>query len=288
LQEVLQRAAERLAPQVDERGAEPLVGVPVPRPGQRTAVLVGPGVHRTGNVAGLHAFAAMTGLAIVNTYGGKGVFRWDEPAHGGTAGLQRDDWELAGLLEADVVVTSGLDPDECIGLDLSSAEVIDVPPSHLRYAAGGWPPPVDLPRRPPLYDQLAAVAGPLYDVEASPPWHARRLAAEGNLVAADAGPAGFWIARTFPTTTPGSVVVPATARRGFAVAAAIISALSGTASVAVLTETIDDTSAALLDSVPADLRPSVEVWGSHLPTMAVDWSHLASLEAVAGPITAWP
>ncbi len=67
--------------------AEPLPKAGMRRP--RTAVLVGPGVVGSGNVHGLRAFAAMTGLAVVNTFS-KGVFRWDDLRAGWYSG--GDDW----------------------------------------------------------------------------------------------------------------------------------------------------------------------------------------------------
>src|SRR5262249_31467968 len=57
-------------------------------------VLAGPGVVRAGSdaVAGLQAVAAKAACGVVNTWGAKGVFRWDSPHHYGTAGLQADDF----------------------------------------------------------------------------------------------------------------------------------------------------------------------------------------------------
>ena len=78
----------------------------------RLGILAGPGVVEAGCVDGLQAFARRVGCGVVNTWGAKGVFRWDDPLHFGTAGLQARDFELAGLGDVDVLVTTGLDPDE--------------------------------------------------------------------------------------------------------------------------------------------------------------------------------
>ncbi|HJR26258.1 MAG TPA: hypothetical protein VJ804_12355, partial [Acidimicrobiales bacterium] len=82
-------------------------------PGQKSSgrlgILVGPGVVAAGAVAGLHAFADAVGCGVVNTWGAKGVLAWDDPRHFGTAGLQARDFELAGLGDVDLLVTSGLD-----------------------------------------------------------------------------------------------------------------------------------------------------------------------------------
>ncbi len=305
LASALAAAFERLhpaPPPVPER----LVALPVPVAGPRTLVVAGPGVLHAGaiGVTGLRALAAMTGAPVVNTFGAKGVLRWDDPAHAGTAGLQRDDFSLAGVPDADLVVTTGLDPDEARGLFLDPARTIDVPPAHLRFAAGGWPPPAAPPARPELYARLAAVVGPMYAGEGHPvppPRAAAALAGRG-LVVADPGPAGFWVARTFPTTEPGSVIVPARPSPGFAVAAAMVAALEGRAAVAVTTGPLGGVSLGLLDIARSHALPVVlQVWSesgdrpaaadaagrSVVESVAVDWSVLESLVAVAGPVVAW-
>ena len=111
-------------------------------------MLAGPAVIRTGNEAGLRALAGMTGAPVVNTWGAKGVLRWDDPHHAGTAGLQADDFVLAGLADLDVLITTGLDPDEVTSRPWQgTTEVIDVPPHQLAFAAGSWPVPHRSPAR---------------------------------------------------------------------------------------------------------------------------------------------
>ena len=164
-----------------------------------------------GGVEGLHALAQRARCGVVNTWGAKGVLRWDDPRHFGTAGLQARDFELAGLGEVDVLVTSGLDPDEVTSTPWAGrAEVIDVAPADL--ATFERLLPRGSVERPALYTELAAVVGPLYDQPGSPPARAAALAASlpvGGLVVAEPGLVGFWVARTFPTAVPGSVAVPA-------------------------------------------------------------------------------
>jgi thiamine pyrophosphate-dependent acetolactate synthase large subunit-like protein len=144
---------------------------------------------------------------VVNTWGAKGVFRWDDPYHFGTAGLQARDFELAGLGDVDVLVTSGLDRAEVTSTPWAGrAEVIDVAPEQL--AAFDRVLPAGTLERPALYTELAAVVGPMYDQPASPPARAAALAAalpDDGVVVARPGLVGFWIARTFPTVRPGSV-----------------------------------------------------------------------------------
>lgn len=327
LSALLADAASGLAPPVpptvETASAPPLSP---PARDQRTAVVVGPGVVRARRVENLGTFAAATGLAVVNTWGAKGVFRWDEPHHGGTAGLQRDDFALAGVDDADVVITSGLDPDECPALLLDRDRTVDVDPHHLGAAAQGWPTPPTPPVRPVLYERLAAVVGPMYTSEADPPPPPRVVSALAGrgLVAADSGPAGFWVARTFPTTAPGSVLIPARDRPGWAaavaVAAATITARSGAGSgpygpygdrympqkrgagvVAVTTAPLDDETTELLALArAAGLAVTVQVWtdpeaappppvgeGVAVEPVVVDWSAIDALVAVAGPVVAW-
>ena len=103
-------------------------------------ILVGPGVVRANCVAGLAAFARRAGCGVVNTWGAKGVFRWDDPLHFGTAGLQAWDFDLAGLGEVDVLVTSGLDPEEVTSQPWEGrAEVVDVAPEALGTFRGTLP-----------------------------------------------------------------------------------------------------------------------------------------------------
>jgi hypothetical protein len=175
----------------------------------RLGILVGPGVVSARCIEGLHAFADRYGCGVVNTWGAKGVFPWDDPRHFGTGGLQARDFELAGLGEVDVLITSGLDPAEVTTTPWAGrAEVIDVAPADLATFDG--PLPDGTLERPALYTELAAVVGPLYEREGSAPARARVLAGElgpHDVVVARPGLVGFWIARTFPTSRPGSVRV---------------------------------------------------------------------------------
>jgi len=216
------------------------------------------------------------GGGVVNTWGAKGVFRWDDPRHHGTAGLQARDFELAGLGDVEVLVTSGLDPDEVTARPWEGrAEVVDLAPDELGRAgpARAWPPGSF--ERPPLYTDLAAVCGPLYERAGAAAARARALATslpEGGVVVAEPGLVGFWVARTFPTSVPGSVVVPARGGRRAAWAAAQAAAAAGRPVTLVAHEPVDLVADGLV----------VEVWGQG----SVDLDP-APLVAVAGEIVAW-
>ncbi len=181
-----------------------------------TGLLVGPGVLV--NLDGLRALAEKIGTAAVNTWGAKGAFRWDDPFHGGTAGLQERDFELAGLADVDLLVTCGLDSDEVTRTPWAGrAEVVDIAVPDLNAFAASWTQPPGKPTRPRLYTELAAVLQPMYRDPASP---AARLQAINDALPADGvvfappGLLGFWVARTWATTVPGSVVVPASTEPG--------------------------------------------------------------------------
>ena len=240
-------------------GASPAVGF-----------LVGPGVLN--HLDGLHAAAERVGVAVINTWGAKGVFRFDSPYHGGTAGLQERDFELAGLAHVDVLVTSGLDPAEVTRAPWEGqAEVVDVAPDELADLARTWPHLRGEPVRPRLYTELAAVVGPMYQDPSSPPARAQAMSetlpADG-IVVATPGLVGFWVARTWPTTVPGSVVVPAAAAAGVAEEVAARAAASGRPTALVTA------AAASVDGV------EVIVWDDDLtiPDALLD---------VAGPLVAW-
>jgi hypothetical protein len=232
--------------------------------------LVGPGA--LGHLDGLHRAAERIGVAVINTWGAKGVFRWDSPHHGGTAGLQARDFELAGLGAVELLVTSGCDPDEVTAAPWQGrAEVRDVAPEDLGSLAGRWDRPTQKPVHPPLYTELSAVIGPLYDDPATPPSRARALAAElpaGGRIVAPPGLVGYWVARTLPTTVPGSVIVPA--RGDAADARALAAGLASRRRVIYVSD------------VPAEVPGArVVVWDD------LDLSVPEALLEVAGPIVAW-
>lgn len=288
----------------------------------RMVVVVGPGVVRTGSVDGLKEMARTSGFGVVNSWGAKGVERWDSPFHFGTAGLQERDLELADLASADVVIVSGVDPAELSLDSFQSLLVQEVPPTHLGALTAGWKPARKLPERPPLYDVISSVVTPMYESAAVPltgPRAALHLSGalpERGVVVADPGAAGFWIARTLPTSFPGSVCVPATFIAGFAAAAALVCALEKRPCLAVSdqigsVEGIDETSAAILELAEGlGLPVALQLWGpdGHLDSstahvemlsasletdqvrideVPVDVENVQALEAVAGELTAW-
>jgi thiamine pyrophosphate-dependent acetolactate synthase large subunit-like protein len=283
----------------------------------RIAVLAGPGVIRLGQVDALRAAARALGLGVVNTWGAKGVFRWDHPLHHGTAGLQADDFALAGVADAQLVVATGLDPLESPPERWAGGHVLEVHPRHLGALALRWPEPGDPPPPPALYTRLAAALAPSY-ARATGPLAPARAAGDtaevlpgGGLVVADPGPAGLWVARALPTSEPGSVVVPASNVKGFAAAAGLVASFDGRPAIGVVTEPPDPATLALLELAAAWERPlTLAVWGADtgvssagehrarlvgalaspgvdVVAVPVDFSETRLLVEVAGEVVAW-
>jgi thiamine pyrophosphate-dependent acetolactate synthase large subunit-like protein len=229
-------------------------------------------------IAGLHAFADACGNGVVNTWGAKGIYEWNDPHHFGTVGLQARDFELAGLGDVEVLITTGLDPAEVTSQPWEGrAEVIDLHPLALADAAQRLTLPPGCLDQPAFYGAIAAVVGPMYTSEATPPPAARlaaQLAAdlpEGGIVVAEPGLVGFWVARTFPTSVAGSVIVPAAGGVAAAHARAAVRAAAGEP-VVLVTERASD--------APKGVR--CEVWSPE----EIDLDP-APLVAVAGEIVAW-
>src|SRR4051794_651761 len=71
--------------------------------------LAGNGVIRAGAAAALREFARATGIAVAETFMGKGAMDYTDAHALGTVGLQSRDYAMAGFEDADVVITIGYD-----------------------------------------------------------------------------------------------------------------------------------------------------------------------------------
>lgn len=272
----------------------PPVGVHLPPRDLRgpVVVLAGPGVVRRGQAAALRELAARANIGVLNTWGAKGLFPWASRHHLGTVGLQARDFELAGIADAGLVIASGVDPAESPRYRWAGdgSHDVGVPPWLLGSLVARWThPPAAHIRRPRLYTELAAALEPHYAgaVAGSPARAVLAVKAElppGGLVAADPGPAGLWVARTFPTDDVGSVCVPAVACEGFAAAAALVATLAGRRAIAVTTGDDDPTAEVMEQARRSGVAIDLRRWG---PETGVDFSHTAVLEDVAGPVVAW-
>ena len=325
-----------LALHLDLDLSEPLTHTPVPSAptdrspvltldptlaGLRILALVGPGVVRSGTVADLHSFSRAADAPVLATWGAVGVERWDSPFHAGVGGLQELDLALGGLDDVDIVVATGLDPDELAAGRLAHLVLQEVPPRQLVALCAGWPTrrASSADQRPSVRDALTPLLTRLWEADSVPLTGARAALhlsgalPDRGITVADPGPAGFWVARALPTSYPGSVCVPATVEPGFAAAAALVAALDGRPCLAVTDAAgaVADATAAVIDLARVIKVPiALQVWGDdgalddaaahvelldrHLEAtevrmdpIPVDLSVPTELIDVAGPVVAW-
>ncbi len=283
-------------------------------------VLAGPGVVRAHCVAGLHALAGALGAGVLNTWGAKGVFHWQSRHHWATIGLQEHDFALGGLGDTGLIVATGVDDREAPGEYWRGRPHVVVEPEDLDVLAE-----VITPRRhdrtemPPLRTRLAAAtqagwvstAAPLAPSQATLAY-GRRLAG-GGLVAADAGMAGFWVARTFATTELGGVAVPAEETPGWAAACVTVARMAAPLrpALAVLSEKVDDATSLVLELAASHgLAVGLEVWSEGgealdaerhrsrlgvltdpsaggVATIATDTDQVDAFVEAAGPLRPW-
>ena len=283
----------------------------------RTMIVVGPGVIRDGAAADVADFVTRTGAGVMATMGAVGVVPFDHPAWCGVVGVQVDDPALGGLDACELVIAVGVDDDE-LGESLPmNAQLLEVEPWHLPFLATDWPTPDSALAGSSLVEACSAVFGDHREAATSPLHPVRAVldvfdAIDHDVqVYVEGGPVGFWFARGVVPVPMCRVVVPARASDGFAIAAAIVSALDGNRSVAITMPggLIEDE---LLDlAVSLDLGIVVEQWGDDVeggdPSqhranlvaamsdsglsvrgVSVDLSAAAELVDLAGPVVAWP
>jgi len=283
----------------------------------RTMIIVGPGVLRDGAAADVADFVTRTGAGVMTTMGAIGVVPFDHPSWCGVVGVQADDPALGGLDACELVIAVGVD-DEELGESLPmNAQLLEVEPWHLPFLATDWPAIEPIAAPSSLVEACAAVFGDHREATGSPLHPVRAVldvfdAIDPDVqVYVDSGPAGFWFARGVVPMPMGRVVVPARAADGFAISAAIVSALDGTRSVAI-TMPGSSLENELLDLAAAlDLGIVVEQWGDDVvggdPSqhranlvaamsdsglsvtgVSVDLAAAAELVDLAGPVVAWP
>ncbi|HWD55667.1 MAG TPA: hypothetical protein VG346_11115 [Acidimicrobiales bacterium] len=285
---------------------------------KRIVVLAGPGVVAAREVGGLHALAAAGRLGVLNTWGAKGVFHWQSPHHWATVGLQERDFELGGLPTADLVLAVGIDEREAPLRLWAPYPHRVVAPASLAALAGGWRGATSsFTELPPLRPRLAEVTQAGWSSSATPlvpslvTRHYAQVAGGAGLVAADAGRAGYWVARTFATTRLGGASVPAGVVGGWAAACVLVARLVDPLrrAVAVVDGPLDGRSRAVLEEAArGGVAVGVEAWadgGDELgpeahrarleelttaggvATLATDGRQLAEMTGVAGPVRAW-
>jgi hypothetical protein len=258
-------------------------------------------------------------VGVLNTWGAKGLFDWRSRHHLATVGLQEQDFELGGLAQADLIVATGLDPFEAPDERWRIAPAVVVSPDAL----GPMSETLGRPRREipetPLRTRLGSVTqkGWIRESAPLPPTRVTRqyalsLGASG-LVSADAGVAGYWVARTFSTTRLGTTVVPNTPTPGFAVAAVIVARMAQPwrPALAVVNGTPDAITLGLLDEAARmGIGVGVEAWDGAGPALdgaahmdrlrrlivtrtqdvvglSTDGGQIDEMIEAAGPIIAW-
>lgn len=301
-------------------GAAPVAPPPLPQPDEvpdlsavdgPVLLFAGPGVVRRNQVEALRRLASKANLGVSNTWGAKGLFEWDSPHHVGTVGLQARDYELGGFADAGLIVGIGIDDDESPWARWALAPTLQIAPDHLEMLVTAWTrPPQSAIALPPLSGALRSVCMPSYE-SSQMPLHPGRAIIEtkraldaGDRIAADPGDElGLWVARAFPTSELGSVIVPSTIADDFAVTAAVACALRPNRQrVVAITRQADS---AVIDWARGrGVRPDVVVWGDSadvatpddvapavrrggLVRLPIDFDRTEELVAVAGPPIAW-
>ncbi|HVN52234.1 MAG TPA: hypothetical protein VMT43_12405 [Acidimicrobiales bacterium] len=260
------------------------------RAAERPMVIAGPGVVDAGAVGDLRALAGAADLGVLNTWGAKGVFDWRSRHHWATVGLQAHDLELGGVVESDLVVLTGIDPDELDMVFLAGRPTLDVSPASLGPLAEQWSRPRGDGAMPELRARLAEVTQAGWGRADAPlaPSQATRTYSElvraGGFVAADPGLAGYWVARTLGTTRLGGAKVPSRrAERGSAIASVVVSRLRRprASALAVTDAPLQEIDHLLLDSAQhLGVSVTVEVWDTDGPRLSAD-EHEARLRGAA-------
>jgi hypothetical protein len=285
-----------------------------------TVIVVGPGVVRDGQAAGVLEAAERIGAGVVCTPGAFGVMPIDHPLWRGVVGLQADDAELAGVSDAELVIIAGIDSAEIGSVIPADAQVLEVEPWHLGLMAHHWPEPdsgQDHSVGSALVAALATLVGkgrhddsvPLHPVRAV--MDVIEVLGPDAFVAVDPGPAALWMGRGLVAAPAGQVVIPGLPVKGFAVAAALVAGLDSRPALAIATAPTDPYTDELLDlAAGLDISIVLEVWGAEaaweqssdhraglvgamreggISVLAapVDFGTTAELLDIAGPVDAW-
>jgi acetolactate synthase-1/2/3 large subunit len=246
----------RRKPVLPEPGARELLkAADLIRNALNPVALAGNGVVRAGAAPALREFARATGIAVAETFMGKGLLDYRDDRALGTVGLQSRDYAMAGFEDADVVIAIGYDLVEhapkhwnpgrdkkIVCIDAEAAEVDEF-----------FQPEVELIGD--IYHVLTRLAEECRDVphaggshrlrdvvlgrlEAArdddhfpvqPPralWEIRRALGRDDILISDVGLHKLWIGRMFPAHEPNTVMIAnGLAGMGFAVPCAVAAKL---------------------------------------------------------------
>lgn len=287
---------------------------------RRPVVVAGSGVVDADGVPGLRALAAEARIGVYNTWRAKGVLPWDSDFHLGTIGLQERDLALCELEGYDLILATGIvdaePPALPDGLPIVHCPVADLEILAVRCADREGEETVEAPLR----ERLASVVQKAWG-GATPPLaptlitrQYALLLGERGMVAADAGTAGFYLGRTFPTLRPRTVELPLASTPGFA-ATAVAARRAAEPDLPALALVDGDrpcptTEAVVAEAASRGIVVPVVCWAPGLPQVGIeehlqdvrkavaadeptvvvvgyDPGQLEDLEHVAGHITAW-
>ena len=222
---------------------------------KRPIVLAGNGATRVGAGPALRRFAQSTGIAVAETFMGKGLIDADSPLSVGAVGLQAGDYDMAGFDQADVVITVGFDlvehsPEhwnrgkdkrivyvDTVAVEVDEYFVTDVDlvgdvPRILELLLGECG---DVDPGEPSHRLRDVVLGRLLAARdddhfpVQPPralWEIRQALGNEDILISDVGMHKLWIGRMFPAHEPNTVLIAnGLAGMGFAVPAAVAAKL---------------------------------------------------------------
>jgi acetolactate synthase I/II/III large subunit len=217
--------------------------------------LCGNGVIRAGAAPALREFSRATGIAVAETFMGKGALDYADPRALGTVGLQSRDYALAGFEDADVVIAMGYDlvehaPKHWNPRRDKKIVVVDSEPAEIDEF---FTPEVELVGD--IYHVITRLAEECRDVPHSggsqrlrdlvlgrleaareddafpvqPPralWEIRQALGRQDMLISDVGLHKLWIGRMFPAYEPNTVLIAnGLAGMGFALPCAIAAKL---------------------------------------------------------------
>jgi acetolactate synthase-1/2/3 large subunit len=217
--------------------------------------LCGNGVIRAGAAPALREFSRATGIAVAETFMGKGALDYNDPRALGTVGLQSRDYALAGFEDADVVIAMGYDlvehaPKHWNPRRDKKIVVVDSEPAEIDEF---FTPEVELVGD--IYHVITRLAEECRDVPHSggsqrlrdivlgrfeaardddafpvqPPralWEIRQALGRQDILVSDVGLHKLWIGRMFPAHEPNTVLIAnGLAGMGFALPCAIAAKL---------------------------------------------------------------
>jgi acetolactate synthase I/II/III large subunit len=217
--------------------------------------LCGNGVIRAGAAPALREFSRATGIAVAETFMGKGALDYADARALGTVGLQSRDYALAGFEDADVVIAIGYDlvehsPKHWNPRRDKKIVVVDSEPAEIDEF---FTPEVELVGD--IYHVITRLAEECRDVPHSggsqrlrdlvlgrleaartddafpvqPPralWEIRQALGRNDILVSDVGLHKLWIGRMFPAHEPNTVLIAnGLAGMGFALPCAIAAKL---------------------------------------------------------------